>query len=171
MTVDVIRQWVLGLAGAALVGAAASVITPEGRVKKVVTLVCGIVTILALISPLGDLDYPELSRSMARYRENARAQTASAGETGEMLARLIIEDECAAYILDKGAGIGIAPLELSVLAKWSTDGYWYPYGAEIRAPGVSESARRELTRYIEAGLGIPEQMQNWYTESGDEGDA
>ena len=100
---------------------------------------------------------------MAQYRSEGEAFSKNLEEENDRLLRLIIEEETSAYILDKGGDIGIGHLEVSVSAKWSDDGYWYPSGVEI-ASNASESQKKELMRCIEAELGIPEEMQTWSTE-------
>jgi len=145
-------------------------VTPKTAVKAVVTLVCGVVAVTAFLSPLLSARWDEPLFSAAAYRSSAAEHAAAAAEKGEMMARRIIEDECAAYILDKGAALGIADMTASVTARWGEDGRWYPYSARVAAAADAPQLER-LSQSIEAELGIPASMQELYTESEDKGDA
>jgi stage III sporulation protein AF len=157
---EAIRDWIIGIAGAAMVSAAAQMMTPEGRVKRIVSLVCGMVTILALIRPLVGFDLGRFADYAARYRLEAEAVTADMNETEEKLTRRIIEEKSAAYILDKGKSLGITDLEARVTAVWNEDGYWVPESARLETD-AGEGARRKLAETITAELGIPEEELSW----------
>ncbi len=157
---EALRGWIVGIAGAAMVTAVAMTVTPEGRVKKVVALICGLMTVLALIKPIVGFDYDSFSKNLAQYKSEAAVIAGSIDETNEILTRRIIEDRCATYILDKGASLGITDLEVTVKAVWSEDGYWYPSGASLTTD-ADESLRRELSRGIASELGIPPEELSW----------
>lgn len=164
-----LRDWVLQLTGAALLSAAVLAITPEGKVRRVVSLACGFAVIAALLSLGVDFDYTRFSSSLAWHRETAAQYAEDFSEENEKLTRLIIEERCAAYILDKGASLGISGLNAQVSAAWSESGYWYPYKASLSAQMVSDTQRDSLTFYIESELGISAEMQEWGTENEDKG--
>ena len=65
---ELLKSFVLQLVGAAMLSAAALALTPEGRVKKVVQIVCGFVVMAAFLSIAMDFDYRSLSQNMAQYR-------------------------------------------------------------------------------------------------------
>lgn len=152
----VLREWILGLAGAAVFCSVCSAVTPEGSVKRVQKLLCGVVMALALISPLAELDMSGYSLNLARCRRRAEEISASAQEISDSLSRAFIEERCAAYILDKARLLGSQPGAVTVRAQWSAEGVWYPVEAEIEAEfdaGLSEK--------IEEELGIPARNQHW----------
>jgi stage III sporulation protein AF len=157
---EAIRSWVIGIACAAMITAIAMTVTPEGSVKKAVALVCGLVVILTLIKPIVGFDYTSFSKNMAQYRNDAEAFSSNVESVNENLTRLIIEEECAAYILDKGTALGITDLEVTVTAEWSEEGYWYPSKASLKA-NADEAMRFQLGRNIEAELGIPPEELTW----------
>ena len=156
---ELLRSWVLGLAGAALLGAFALTLTPEGRVRRVTKLLVGVVLALALIRPLADFDFETYAASLAVSRE-AETRAAALGETNDRLQRTIIEAECAAYISDRAARLGLRPVSASVTAKWGDALCWYPYEATLRGE-PDALARRALASAIEAELGIPASRQYW----------
>ena len=157
---EALRSWIVGIAGAAMVTAIAMTVTPEGRVKRVVSLVCGLMTVLALVKPIVGFDYGSFSKYLAQYKNEAEAFSSDIGETNENLTRRIIEERCEAYILDKGKSRGLTDLDVAVQLSWSVDGFWYPSGASLTG-SADETARQELGRDIEAELGIPAAELNW----------
>lgn len=153
---ELIRQWVLGLAGAALCCAVLTEITPKGSVKGIVKALCGMVMALALISPLLKADGSVYALNMAKYRENALEVSAQGKEISDRLSRTIIEEECRAYILDKAAALGAQLSDAAVTLKWSSQGLWYPVGCTLR--GEYSAA---LESAIAAELGIGPEEQKW----------
>ena len=155
---DWIRNWIFSLTGTALVCAAAQRLTPEGRVKAVLRLVCAVAMAAALFSPLlsGALEtYP---LELARYRAQAAALTEEGSAMRRDLDRGIIEREMEAYILDKAHALGAEITGAAVALRWSTQGVWLPESAHLTGP-----YHAGLSRVIEAELGIPRSAQVWRT--------
>lgn len=157
---EALHSWIIGLAGAAMVTAVAMTITPDGKVKKVVSLICGLVTILALIKPIAGFNYADFAKSLASYKANADGFSSKVQSSNEKLTRLIIEDKCDTYILDKGKSLGIGDLQVTVTASWSKDGYWYPSSARLKTNADKEK-KDKLSQSIEAELGIPPEELIW----------
>lgn len=155
-----LREWILTLAGAAAFCAVANAICPKGRVRNVLGLVCGAVMTLALVSPILDFNMDAYSAALSRYRTEAELALSDAGEKGAALERTIIEEECAAYILDKAESLGMTSAAASVRVRWNGEGGWAPDEATIRAAGT-ETQRAELRHRVEAELGIPAERQYW----------
>ena len=151
---EALRNWIIGIAGAAMVTAVAMTVTPDGRVKRVVSLICGLMTIVALVKPVAGFDFRDLAKNIAAYQKSADGLASKVTSNDEKLTRLIIEDKCRSYILDKGKSIGISDLEAAVTASWSRDGYWYPTGARLKTT-AGKDLRDKLSQSIEAELGIP----------------
>jgi hypothetical protein len=157
---ELLRAWVMGLAGAAVVTGLALSLTPKGRVRSVVRLICGAVMIIALVKPVLEFDFDAYSLGLARYRADMERITESARETSDRLQRTIIEEECSAYILDKAHILGLDCTKAEVTVKWGDEGYWYPYEAHLQINGPQEQLNR-LAGLIEAELGIPRERQHW----------
>ena len=156
---ELLRNWILGLAGTAVICAAAGLLTPRGQVKKVVGLLCGAVMTAALLSPLLKPDMSAYGLKLSEYRADAAALTEEAEELRQCLDRSIIEEKLEAYILDKAQNQGAEPSAVRVQLRWSTEGFWYPAGAELGMP-YDET----LSRLLEAELGIPRETQTWRTD-------
>jgi len=160
---EALRTWTCAIIGTAAVCSVLLVLTPEGRVKEVVRLLCGVAVSAAILSPLIDMDYSSFSKGLAEYRLEAESLTASAEEESKNLNRTYIEEKCQAYILDKAASCGVKLISVRVRAQWSTDGYWYPVYAEISAQ-ADEIKTDRIKSIIEAELGIPRENQRWTDE-------
>lgn len=159
---ELIRGWILGLAGAAVFCALCSAVTPDGSVKRVQKLMCGVVMTLALIAPLAGLDMRGYSLNLAQLRRRGDEIGASAQEISDSLSRTFIEERCAAYILDKARLLGLEPETVKVTTQWSGEGVWYPVEAEIGA-----EYDRRLSEKIEEELGIPARNQRWSKNEND----
>lgn len=159
---ELLRNWILGLAGAAVFCAVCSAVTPDGSVKRVQKMLCGVVMTLSLLSPLKVLDMSGYSLSLARCRQQAELIGASAQEISDSLSRTFIEERCAAYILDKARLLGSEPGAVRVTAQWSPEGVWYPAEAEIQM-----QYNRELSEKIEEELGISAENQHWSINEND----
>ena len=153
-----LKEWIGALCACAMICAAALALTPSGRVRKVQRLVCSTVMLLALISPLCSIDIDVFARAQAQFRQLEQSMLQQTEETGKQLNRSIIEQQYAAYILDKAVAMGHAPKAASVTARWDEEGCWYPWEATI--DGTVE-CRRQMAAVIEAELGIPAQRQHW----------
>ena len=173
--IDFLREWIMSITGASLLCAGALCITPAGRVRKVVQMLCGVVMILALIRPVLGFDISAYSASLAGYRERMYQIENNIEETNNRLSRSIIEEECSAYILDKAHVIGL-DITAAVSAKWGDEGFFIPNEVYIQGAQDSQDAqgaqgaqgaqiaqadRRELESVIESDLGIPAQMVHW----------
>lgn len=162
----ILKNWLLGIIGAAMLGSAAVWLTPDGTVKKILRLLCGFVMLAALISVGTGFDYNSFSKNMARYKSQAEAQAAEAGEAAGNLQRLIIEEETEAYILDKAEKLGAGGLEIAASAEWNSAGYWYP--AKVKITGdISSEQQEKLSFQIESDIGIAGENLVWSTD--DEG--
>lgn len=153
---EMIRSWIMGIAGAALICAIASEITPSGSVKNVQKIICGIVMAIALIFPLMRFDFSAYSINVAKYRDKSSEITEQGKEISNRYQRSIIEESSAAYILDKAESLSLDITGATVSAAWSTDGFWY-----LESATVYGAYSASLSSYIESELGIEGGKQYW----------
>jgi hypothetical protein len=153
-------KWIFSVACASIIASIASSVAPEGSARRAVTLTGGFLIVAALLSPFADFDFGAFSRSVFDTRAQADAAFADILETNEKLTALIIERQCAAYIVDKSARIGIEGMEAEVSAQWSVDGFWYPVEARLTA-NATIGQRAEMTRYAQTELGISPERVIW----------
>jgi hypothetical protein len=147
----------LGLTAASLLSCIALALTPPGRVKFVVRMVCGMVCALAMVAPVLELDMDSLAVGMASYTQRAQSIIQSEEETAKMQERTYIEEASAAYILAKAAQLEAQVPSASVQARWDDEALvWVPWQAVMAGP-----YQKALSQAIEAELGIPAQRQEW----------
>ena len=135
-------------------------ITPEGSIKKISGALCSAILVCAFLSDIRGTDFTAFFRETARYRENTEVILQNAENSRERLSRLVIEDECEAYILDKAAELGIVLHGAEVSARWSTEGFWLPESVTLEGV-LSETQKTALTDIIETELGIKGERQLW----------
>ena len=93
------RQWLLSIVGASMLSSLALALCPKGRVKQATRFVCALVCMLALVSPLIDLDAESMLPPVEDYLAEAESIAAEEREMAENEQREYIQSECAAYIL------------------------------------------------------------------------
>lgn len=160
-----LSKWIYCVICASVVCAVCSAIAGEGKIKKSLEFVCAVVIVAALLTPIAGFDFDGYSMTLAKYEAEAKEIADEATEKSDLLNRKYIEEEYAAYILDKAVLKGISPKEVNVTVKWSTDGYWYPTDAEIVLSEADMAKDNSgLKNIIEAELGIPIERQVWREE-------
>lgn len=138
---------------ASVLCAVAESLMPDGPVKRVGRLVCGLVLVCVVLAPVSSLDLTGGQRWLENYLEQIRheEQTLKERVSGEM--KDIIEGEYAAYIADKAAELGVT-CRAEVICRAGEEGLWMPHSA--RVTGVPEGRERErLAALIWADLTIP----------------
>ncbi len=158
------KAWIMSIFAASLLSSLAMALCPEGRVKGVTRMVCGLVCVLAVASPLLRLDVGSIAAGIAAYGQMAQKIVENGEEERKMLERTYIEEQCGAYILAKAEELGAELESVTVLARWDEDALvWVPW--EIAMAGRYS---RALAAAVEAELGVPPERQSW--RGGEEGD-
>lgn len=140
-------------------GVAATLIN-EKSVAQIMRILCTCVLIICVLEPLKQMDFESFSVDMAEYREREKALLESGEDMRRRLDRTVIEEEYAAYIIEKAEETGIEITNARVGVQWDTEGIWVPYEAyiESESDGIKTTALKKL---IKAELGIPEERQTW----------
>lgn len=157
-----VRQWLLGVTAAALVLALAEALAPEGGAKRVCRLAGGLALLLAAVGPvMGALDGSVLTQAVESWKARAQSCEQELEEQRDQFYLTIIEEETAAYVMDKARELG---LECSAEVTYGYDENGVPCPWEVTARGVWTTERRaELERLLEEELGVPAQRQ-YYEE-------
>ena len=154
-----VRQWLLGVACTALFLAAADSLAPDGSVKKVCRLAGGLALLLAVVSPLLRLDSGMLADALEGYRAQLQSYEETLTEQNKLFYQTIIEENTAAYIVDKAEEMGIS---CQAEVTYSYDGNGVPCPWEVTARGNwTDEAREALERLLEDDLGVPPQRQHY----------
>ena len=159
---EAIGQWLTGITCAALIAALAERLTPQGPVRRIVGLTCGLVLLTVLLAPILPLRGDALAGALTEYRlELEDYRQALEGESQAAM-KSIIEEQCAAYIQDKADALGI-PCTVAVEAE-ELEGGW-PVPRHVTVSGaLSAEQREELTALIEAELAVPAEEQTYLSQ-------
>lgn len=148
------RSWLLSVIAVALLCAIADALMPPGPVRRVGKLVCGLVTIAAVLSPLTTLDVSRGEAWLADWAVSLDSRTAALEEVVDGQMKDIIERDCAAYILDKAVELGLI-CTVKVECRTGEEGLCLPVRAEISG-AMTEDQRTRLVQIVTEDLGIPE---------------
>ncbi len=154
-----IREWLLGVTCAAMVLALAETVAPEGGVKRVCRLAGGLVLLLAVIQPVMKLDEVAMLQAMAEYRVTAQEYSSALDEKNNLIYETIIEEDAAAYIVDKAEQLGIS-CQAEVTFEYDGDGIPSPDTVTVRGDWTDEQCR-QLSQILATDLGIPAARQNF----------
>lgn len=157
-----VRGWLLAVIAVSLLCAVADALMPPGAVKRVGRLVCGLVLMGAILSPIARPDVEESQRWLDSYLSSVRSREAELEDTVNSQMKLIIEREYAAYILDKAAQLGLE-CTVRVECGLSEDGLYLPLRTEV-AGLETAGAQEKLIRIISEDLGVPAQSQIYLEE-------
>lgn len=157
-----IRQWLLGVTAAALVLALAETLAPEGSAKKICRLAGGLALLLAAAGPVtGLLDGSLLTQAVDGWRSRSQSVEQELEEQRDQLYLTIIEEETAAYVMDKARELGF---DCEAEVTYGYDEEVVPRPWEVSARGAwTEEQREALERLLEEELGVPAQRQ-YYEE-------
>lgn len=159
-----VREWLLGVAAAALALALAEALAPEGGAKRVCRLAGGMALLLAAAGPLvGLLDGGLIAQTVNGWRDKARSYELELEEKNDLFYLSIIEEETAAYIVDKAKEIGF-DCQAEVTYGYDEDGAPRPWAVTARGSWTREQ-REQLSRLLEEELGVPAQRQFYDEET------
>lgn len=162
-----LESWVRALAAAGLFTGAVLTLAPGGRLGKTLRLICALLLLGVLLSPLGRLDYSAYAEELSRQRLLG-LDLGGRGETEALrLLGSIIQEKTEAYILDKAAELEVPAVKARVTLVPGEE-VPYPWSAELWLMGTDE-ADPALAEALEGELGIPETRQVWHAYSRNEG--
>jgi stage III sporulation protein AF len=157
-----VRSWLLTVIAASLICALADALMPPGAVRRVGRLVCGLVLLGAILTPLARLDLSGGQRWLEDYLASLENREAELAETVNEQMKVIIEQEYAAYIVDKTARLGLT-CGIRVECGLSEEGLYLPLRVRISG-ALTEGERARITQIIREDLGVPEREQLYITE-------
>lgn len=153
-----IKEYLLSVAASAMLLSLVQTVLPKGAVRRVAVFIGGLLLILAVLSPIIDLDYDSLAQSITDIRIEAAEIEANVDLTDRELMADIIKERCRTYIWDKANELG-ADLEVEVTLSKDGD---YPYPESVRLIGKATSEQRsQLTEFISRNMDIPPKRQEW----------
>lgn len=156
-----LRGWLLTVIYACLLCALAGALMPRGPARRAGSLVCGLVLLCAVLSPLPGLRLEEGRLWLEEYLAGVeRREQALEEQVGQEM-KAVIEEEYAAYIVDKARQLGIA-CRARVSCRADGEGLMLPEQVEV-AGVSSDEAQSRLTQIIEEELLVPPERQTYYS--------
>ena len=159
---ELIRQWLLGVAGTAFLTALAQGLMPEGTVKKVGRLIGGLLLFLAMFRPVLSFDFSGLALQLEQADWTAADGSQALLQENQSWMEEVIAEQTAAYIEEKAAGLR-ADCTAEVLCRQSETDLPVPYAAHIEGE-LSPQAREALEVLIAQELDIPSERQSYGQE-------
>ena len=150
-----VKRWLLGVVLTAFSGGLAGRIAPKGKEQTVVRLVSGLLLLLAILRPLGELAEVDFLVPAGDF-----SAVSDPAETENQMEKFsaIIAEKTAAYIWDKAYGLGL-DCRVTVTVKEGEVGIPLPYRVTVAGPYSAE-----LAAWLDAQVGIPADRQIWLEE-------
>ena len=151
---ELLRNWLTGVTAAAILCALADSLMPEGPVRRVGRLTCGLVMLAAVLSPflrLEALPAPELRL------EDAGEQVQDLEQARNSALKPVIEQALSAYAADKAAELG-APCSVRISCQPGENGVLLPCEAVLQGSFTPEQ-REAAAQFLQSELGIPRDRQ------------
>lgn len=155
-----IRSWLMAVISVCVLIAAAESLMPAGSVKKVGQFTCGLVLLCVLAQPLGTLRGVSLTEWMEGYRLSLERQEEELERQVGQTEKVVIEEYCRAYILDKAEQLGVT-CRVEIQCVRQEEGLWLPRSARLWGRFEPEVQSR-LTELLERELGIAVSEQTYY---------
>lgn len=155
-----VRTWLTAVAAVSLLLSVVQYITPKGTLRDTASFIGGLLLLLVLLQPVRKAALPDDVRmGLAEYEKQVETYRTKLEEERKKELGTLIESETEAYILDKAARMGLT-VRIKVGTEENSEGVPVPVSAELTG-----TPSRELSRWIEAELGIPVERQVWLDEN------
>lgn len=151
-----IKAYLLSVVATAMMLSFGQALVPKGSVQKLVSFAGGLLIIFAVLTPIVDIDYDAIARSMENFSVvEGAAPTFSSAQNRDWMED-IIKEECRAYILDKAEELG-AEVNVEINLDEQT-----ACPVEVVLVGKTTAEQRiHLSEYIYRTMDIPVQRQEW----------
>lgn len=162
---ELLQEWLLAVLAASFLVAAAQAVMPEGPVKSVGRLICGLLLFLAVARPVLGIRYVSLAAALRDYSAQLEETQETLEQAGREQTESIIAEQTAAYIRDKSSELGL-DCQAEVFWDWSGQ---TPVPSGVTVTGeLTEDQQERFTRALTQDLGL-EAEQIYYVTSNEEG--
>lgn len=151
-----VREWLISVVCAAMLVSVAENAAPPGNLRKIVSLIGGLILLVVLVRPLTALDLRDWIPEYSGYvREVEQRQDELEKDQTRQL-QILIEQRTAAYISDKAEALGLT-CRVEVECRTDGDSLPRPFGVTVFG-----TASQELRNWIRQELDIPEERQVYH---------
>ena len=155
------KTWLMRVIAAAILCTIAQDLSPKGSVKQVGRLVCAMVLLCVVLSPVKTLDMAAGSQWLTNYRATLADSRAALAEQGEEIQMAVIGEKYRAYIEDKGAQLG---LNCQAQVDCREEGEIYVPDRVQVTGDLAQGDWDGLSRCLEEELGVPPERQDFREE-------
>ena len=152
------KEWVMALVGVSFLAAAAQSLMPDGAVKKVGELACGLLLFLVVTGPILGARYDRLLDRVEDLQDQAQMIQQQTHEQGQSLIRSFIERESRAYSQDKRDELDL-DCQIEVLWDWSAEPP-VPEGVVVTGQ-LSPEQRQQLSQTLQKDLDLTLEQIQW----------
>lgn len=157
--IDALRSWLLGVVFTAFAAGLAIELVPKGREKGLVKMLCGALTALAMLRPLGAVQWEKNTVSAGNFTQQTQQQADYYRSEQEKVLSAIIAERTESYIWDKATELGLECTVRVVVSAGESD---VPLPEMVELNAVYDPV---LAVWIEEVVGIPAEKQIWLEES------
>ena len=155
-----IRDWLMGIIALSILCAAADSLMPEGAVGKVGKLVCTMALLLGMLRPVGALKEMDLAQYLRDYSDMVEQTSIELERKTAETQKTVIEEQCAAYIADKAAQLGVV-CRVEVECEPTPEGIWLP--ARVALTGrFSDVEQSRMTQFLQRQFGVEVEGQSYF---------
>lgn len=155
-----IKSWLLSVVACGFLTALAQTLPLNRTGKRSLTLVCGCLTVLAVLRPLLGLRGIALRDLLPPPETADPAAVASAQAENEAILRELIRSQTEELLTGRASQLG-ADLSFRVeLRRDDAAGLDVPWSVEIRGT-ADEDSRSALAAFLRDEIGIPPERQRW----------
>lgn len=150
-----IASYILMVTAGAVLAAVIRQLAGAGPMGTLVKYLAGLYMAVTILTPLVDLQLPDIESWLEDHRAEGQAAAAAGEEAASEAVRERIKAGVKTYILDKAAALG-AEAEVEV----HLDDAGIPAGVTLRGD-FAPAVRARLAQMIRTELGIGEEVQEW----------
>lgn len=153
---EALRQYIFSVTAAAVICAVITHIsTGAGKSSAIIKLLCGLFLTFAVIRPIADIQFEELSDYTLSISDDAQEAIHAGEDFASGALSAVIKQETEAYILDKASSLG-ADVGVDIVL----DNDAIP--KEVYLTGdISPYAKQKLQQFLSQELGIAKEYQIW----------
>lgn len=129
---------------------------PDGRIRSMMETGSSCVMLLALVSPLSQLDIDAYAETLAEYRQQLELQEQRTISAVQRVNEHVMEREYEAYIINETVSHDLFVTSVDVEVSENQDGYWIPYAVTYI---TDQDIPASFLQHIEIQLGIPKERQ------------
>lgn len=148
-------EYVVSLTAVSLISAILLSLLRDGPERKILRLVCGVLTAMIALAPIYEVLQLKWDSSFASYMEEGKKMAENGEYSASAERTRYIRESLEAYIYEKAE-----QLNLDLTVNLIQDETGHPYSVEING-AVSDSDREKLRQMIVEDLGIPKENQQW----------